>query len=334
MYDIKSLVKQSSINHPLRKSMESGDNYYKDFERCLVGITNVLSEKEIKDLLHNKLQLGMSEYNSTGYYQAATELSVIDKFRSIPYDDFQYEKPVRKGTKKNPECTLLKHPFIINIEAKSPVIPAVPTVKNEQNKGLIFKAAGRLPTYKSDYKTLKDDLENSGQDVELLLGKNKDNTMKDFLQSAHDKFADFRDDNELNVLVVSLGNAHMIQEWCHYLYNHEGLLTAEPFVEHDSFSRVDVIIYTNLLHRHMNSESIKGSAWMMDDSFNLFLSNPFRQGVKNDVHRFLIPYIPNYSKEIQHHQVSGVAPQDLLDSLRVGSFIAYELEENQGIMLF
>ena len=170
--------------------------------------------------------------------------------------------------------------------------------------------------------------------VELLLGKNKDNTMKDFLQSAHGKFADYHNDNELNVLVVSLGDVHMIQEWWHYLHNHEGLLTHKPFIAHDTFSRVDVIIYTNLLHRHMNYKSIKGSAWLMNDSFNLFLSNQFRQGPKNDVHRFLIPHIPNYTERIRQYHVPGNAPQDLLESLKVASFVVYELEENQGIMLF
>ncbi len=293
MIEIKSLMSGTNNLNPLKISYSKNSRYYNDFILVLSKISIYLTEKEIRDLVVNKLQLSKSTYDQESYLEAATEISVIAKMASLPVDSFVYEKPIRTSTKKNPECTIKSGKFTVNVEAKCPRIPELPKSENARQKILVMKSAGRVTDFNRQFQALKTQLEDTNPDLFMVVGKNKDNTMKDFLQSAHEKFADFRDENELNVLFVSLDDIHNIQDWWNYLHQNEGLLTLSTFELPSTFSRVDVIILSNLLFRHKNCTKIKGSAWNLDDSFALFLSSAHRQADKKEAHYYLIPKIIN-----------------------------------------
>lgn len=343
--DIKTLIKSSNEGHPLKKSLNTKTHYYKKFEVIIDDILKsigIFSESDMKNLLIEKLQLGKENFKLETYYQGATELSIIYKIFKISTKQkgkFEYEKCVNE-TKKKIECFLCLNPYKVNIEAKCPVLKYP---EYSHRKCITYIEAGRLPEYKGMFDKVKS-IEESNTEVEVKKIQNKDNTLKDFLQNAHSKFSDFRNENELNVLFVSLGNKFNIMQWWNYLYGNEGLLTASSFVEQQTFSRVDVIIYTNLLYRHRNNETINGNAWDLDDSFNLFMSNQFRQtcnrnhsDCKKEVHSFLLSHIKSLMNELCDFsnsrgktficEITDKESINLNNELIIPSFIS-ELEKN------
>lgn len=333
MIAIEELLKTTNDANPIKKSYLRRTRYYNDFRVVIDKLQSLLSESDVEDILTNKLQLSKAKYDKDTYFEAATEISVIYKIATIQNESFTYEKPIRSNTKKNPECTIHSSGFIINVEAKCPKLPMVEEPDYDGQKVFVMKSAGRIPGYFTQFEELKRDIEGNNQDVKMVAGKNKDNTMKSFLQSAHEKFADYRNDNELNVLFVALDDIHNIQEWWYYLFENEGLFTPKPFEDPKTYSRVDVVVFTNLLYRHKNNENINGNAWLVDDSFNLFLSNGHRQGAKENAHRYLLSYIKNHTEEIKKHKVEGSAPEYILEVLKVASYVREELEKN-GIYYF
>lgn len=325
--NINNVVNNSNECHPLKKSLKTGTRYYQDFKVIIEDIlkhTEIFSNKEIETLLEEKLQLD-GTFKIEKYYQGATELSVVYKIFKVSKEikgKFEYEKCVN-GTKKNIECLLFLDPYRINIEAKCPDLEdrgfnnqkKIVEEKNNitknledrkscnQKKKVVFMTAGRIPNREENDVRLKQLEENS--QIEVVKVKNNDNKLKDFLQSAHNKFPDFRDENELNVLFVSLDDVNNIEQWWDYLHETEGLFTKKPFVEHNTFSRVDALIYTNLLYRHKNNEVIHGNAWDLDESFNLYMSNQFRQTCnknhskcKKRVNNFFLKYIKSLTSEL------------------------------------
>lgn len=334
LQSIKSLMAVTSDNNLLKKSYLGKTKYFKDFILLIESLSQSMSDKELDDCLRNKLQLGKASFGKEAYFEAATELSVVSKIHSIPHDSFTYEKPVKSGTKKNPECTITNGVYTVNCEAKCPRIPKIEEPDNSDQKVLVMQSAGRVPAFFDQFAELKEQLESNDPNLKMVLGKNKDNTMKDFLQSAHEKFADFRDENELNVLFVSLDDVHNIQDWWNYLHQHQGLLTRQPFEIASSYSRVDVVIFTNLLFRHKNPDRINGSAWSLDESFNLFLSNGHRQAEKKNAHYFLIPHIQNFTEEMKKYNVPGDVDKDILEALKISWFVKEKLEKENNSYFF
>jgi len=335
--ELLQLIKSASKDNPLRVSYEKSTSYYKDFMSVIACLKNEISKQEYSDIIQNKLFLGKKRTNLSQYYEFATELCILYKFLCIPHVCFKYEQPVTNLSKKNPECTVYSDEFVINVEAKCPVLTDINFNDATKTNKIAFTSAGRLPEFEKEYQMLKTSIEESNPNSEMQIVKNKDNTMKDFLQSAHGKFADFRNDKEINVLCVSLDDIKNIQDWFNYLYQNDGLLTIKPFVSHDTFSRVDVIIFSNLLFRHKNNERIYGNAWSIDESFVLFMSNQFRQGCKKEAHYYLKRFFNNsYTNELASYVVEGdyQGYQWATDAIKVIVFEKKELEENRNIFLF
>ena len=195
-----------------------------------------------------------------------------------------------------------------------------------QRKFCLQNCRARVPDHLSQFEQLRTSINESGQDVDLTLAKNKDNTMKDFLQSAHGKFADYRDENELNVLIIALDDVHSIQNWWHYLFENQGLFTKNPLVDPSTYSRVDTVFLTNLLFRHKHFASINRSAWSILDSLNFCLSNPHRQKYKASAAIALANQIPNHTDDLKDYTVPGDAPQHILEAVRVSCYVQQELE--------
>lgn len=326
---INSLMATTSDENPLKKSFLTNTKYYKEFLAGVSDIRRSINGKELDDLLRNKMQLGRRDFKPEAYLQAATELSVILKIYSIPHTKFKYEKPVTPTSKKNPECTINSGKFIINCEAKCPVLPENDMTGNSDQNTLVIRSAGRFDNFFQQANDIQSLLESGGKKPKLVVAKNKDNTMKDFLKSAHEKFSDLRNEDELNVLFVSLNDANTIQDWCNYLYEPQGLFTDQTFEISSNYSRVDVVVITNLLFRHRNPELINGSAWSLDESFNLLFLNPYRQSPKSAAYSFLIENIRNYSEEMKYYKEVND-----LNFFKIVSFVKEKLEEKDAIYLF
>jgi hypothetical protein len=308
MSKLTDLIEQTAKENPLCASRLTRDGYFDGFLRYIFNpLNSELSCKEIKAVLTEKLQLGRQFFDEPQFLQGATELTVIAKFHSVPHDHFGYEDAVEKGKKKQPECILKADGFTLNVEAKCPELSnlRISLVKQKGTESVALDTFGRIPDYPSYSKKLAEDLAESNPELSVDQKKNKDNTLKDFLYSAHDKFVDNRDESELNTLVVSLDDIHNLRAWYGYLVANGGTFTKKPqFVDSHKYSRVDAIVYTNLQYRHKNHVKIENSPWNFDDAFCIFSVNPYRQAKKEASIRFLSGILKSHTEDLLNYKKS------------------------------
>jgi hypothetical protein len=152
----------------------------------------------------------------------------------------------------------------------------------------------------------------------LLIQQHMDNKLKDFLLSAHSKFNDITGPNELNVLVVCCSDPYDMQKWFTYLYENQGLFTNELFHPNSEYCNVDVVILSNLYHRHheyWNKDKIQNH-WDFSEAFNLICNNPYKREEKNHLIHTLVETIPNFSWELFDYRT-----QTGLEELRIPHFV-------------
>lgn len=305
--NLESIIKQTSKDNPLVEAWQSNHTYYRDFINALNDLRTDLTDKQIQFLLRNKLQLGLETYEPEKYYQGATEISVVIKFHRLQHEEFHYEKPVSKNSRKQPECTIGIEGFVFNIEAKCPdlsnllkiIIPG-----DNSEKKIILGGSARIPNHEKYFAELTHSISESDSELAIFQKKNKDNTLKDFLCSAHEKFADYKSEQELNILYVALDDIHSVSDWFNYLVGNEGLFTPETFHDPSSYSRVDVVVLTNLLYRHKHYKEIKGSAWNPDEAFIIHSASPWRQSKKEDALLYFSSIIKSHTNALIEYRKS------------------------------
>ena len=155
--------------------------------------------------------------------------------------------------KKNVECQFEDSNFRYNVEVKCPDFNARESATNQN--AFKFSSVGRIPNYQDDVSEfaalLNEAQQKSGDEVKPFASvKNMDNNLKDFLYSAHDKFSPTSSEGEVNVLLIGCGDAMDIQSWHYYLYAEKGVFTPQSFANIEKYRRVDLVILTNLYHRH------------------------------------------------------------------------------------
>lgn len=342
--NFEEIFENTSDLNPLKISFNQQTNYFDDFIDLLKDISKRMTEEDTKDLLFNKLQLNKNTFNENQYYQAATELCVIYHVFRLKKENFSYEKVVRNDVDpkkgKQPECTTeTDEGFVFNVEAKSPERSKKQNM--EAGTECIYVAnVGRADTKEvaeSQFNMLKNDLESCNENLEVLPKKNDDNKLKDYLYSAGEKFPTKTNDNEVNVLFVSLDTVHEIQEYVNFLCFNKGLFTNHSFADIEKYKNVDVVIFTNSYYRQKNHGNINGCAWWLNDGFNFLTFNPhadFKR--KEKALSYFASNISNFNKQIECYRVPATpeTPQDLLDSFRISSFVKQKLEEQDNIFLF
>lgn len=347
---IFSLLENTNDSNPLKLAYKKQNQYFCDFLDTMIHLHKLLSEKECESIMADKLQLSRTTYDENQYYEAATELSVISLFSCIGHSEFKYEKVVKDGTQKQPECfvkSLLGGTFYA--EAKCPV----QTIVNMQKQNtLIFTNAGRANS-REEQNNLIINMQKglAPQNVQIDVAKNDDNKMLDYLQSASLKFANTTGDCELNLLFVALDSSKQIQNWGNFFYNNKGFFTSnsfaadEPYCYADrpqnkvfvdsKFKNVHFIIFTNNYFRHKNNEIINGSAWRLQEGFNFALQNPFAdlESKKNVITEFFTNYLGVYTNDIDNYTVpsSTEVPNYILDTMKIISFVKEELEKKQKL---
>lgn len=342
--NFEEIFKNTSELNPLKMSFIQDTGYFKDFVSLLVDLSRKMTEEDTKDLLFNKLQLNRNTFNENHYYQSATELCVIYHVYTLNKTNFNYEKVVRGDvdpkTGKQPECTTkTDEGFVFNVEAKSPERNTEKIPESESNR-IYVANVGRADTKDAainQFNMLKNDLESCNENIEVLPKKNDDNKLKDYLYSAGDKFPTKTNDNEVNVLFVSLDTVHEIQEYVNFLCSNMGLFTKGSFANIEKYKNVDLVVFTNSYYRQRNHDNINGCAWWLNDGFNFLTFNPhtnFKR--KEKALSYFASNISNFNKQIECYRVPATpeTPQDLLDSLRISSFVKQQLEEKEGVYLF
>ena len=340
----EEIMKNTSDLNPLKISFLNDSDYFKDFVLLLCNISKRMTEEDTKDLLFNKLQLNRNTFNENQYYQSATELCVIYHVYTLNKANFNYEKVVKGDvdpkTGKQPECTTkTDEGLVFNVEAKSPERNKEKIPESEINR-IYVANVGRADTKDAainQFNMLKNDLESCNENLEVLPKKNDDNKLKDYLYSAGEKFPTKTNNNEVNVLFVSLDTVHEIQEYVNFLCFNMGLFTKGSFADIEKYKNVDLVVFTNSYYRQRNHDNINGCAWWLNDGFNFLTFNPHADlKSKEKPLSYFASTISNYNKQIYEYKVPATpeTPQDLLDSLRIASFVKQQLEEQEELYLF
>jgi hypothetical protein len=292
-----------------------------DYRVGLVSALNCLaphlSLTQREDICFNKLGLRFDNVGEQKYIQAAVELTVCAHFARYFPDGFVYEEKVNPP--KDVDCSFRVGRFKFNVEVKCADFSKKHVI--DEAEGFKIGSLGRLDDY-DDLVASLDDLFSSDGHI-LSRQRHMDNNLKDFLISAHEKFADITPDNELNVLVVGCDDAMDMQKWYSYLYGGRGLFTLESYSDASAYDRVDLVLLTNLYHRHKNpaSKDEISEHWSLSEAFCVLCKNP-RSLKPYDTFLEFSKTVRHHNNELHSHTVEGDAPDFMLKGLAIPSYVA------------
>lgn len=307
-------------NRYLLPDMDS--NYFSGLSEALHSLDPYLANKQMKNLLKD-LQVDGLVFDEAKYLQAACETSIAAYLAKTYGDSFVYEPKINPP--KDVDCGFKLNGKTYNIEVKCPDF----SKKNEIDNSNSFKigAFGRLIDFEDVVSNLKDvfDPETNPAaepDKPLVTQQHMDNKLKDYLVSAHGKFKESTGPDELNVLVVCCADWTDMQKWFFYMYGQQGLFTNESFYPFEEYKNVDVVMLTNLYHRHhdyRNKDKLENH-WDFSKSFNLIFSNPLRREDKKEIILEFVDAVPNHSKQLMSYKVTNG-----LDEMRIPRYVCEEL---------
>lgn len=315
------MLKEIRKDHPYLGKFSSSA-YFSALDSMTRALSKHLTQSEIK-ALKKKLQLTSNNFNEPQYLQAACEISVCSYFANKFESSFRYEDKVNPP--KDVDCSFYHDDAKYNIEVKCATYSGDEELKNED----CFKmsAIGRIKEYPALIEKLSDIFANSSDSKPLKTYKHKDNNLKDFLISAHEKFPDNIHSDIVNVLWVCCDDAMDMTKWTGYLTGLNGLFTPSSFVDRNLYSKVDIVVLSNLYHRHANYQAKKKleNNWDVNSSFNIIFCNPGRRDNKEIAIKKFYTIVPNFCNEVMNY--------DAPEPLKLASFVACELK-GKGLYFF
>lgn len=324
-----------SENHYLKIARDSNNIYFEEFIESILKIKEFLSPKDFKILWNDKMQFKKIKFDEKAFIQAACELSVAVYF--CEKDSFKVEVKVNPANKKDVDVQFKSNGFTYNIEVKCASFEAKEIV--QKSDSFKFQTLGRLNNTNDLIKIISncidEGLSKKGELKPHEVLKNMDNNLKDFLESAHQKFNTNSNENEINILLICCDDPADMQSWVGYLIASEGLFTENSFLDTDKYNNVDLVVLTNLYFKHkdFNNKKIENS-WNLDQTLNLSLVNPFRKKNKSGGITNFYTELINYNIHIDNFEIPGDAPDQVKEVVRVPYFVRKFLEEKRGIYLF
>ncbi len=341
MEEIYSKLDQISNleNHYLVKARNSSDNYFKEFIKSAKIIKGILSESEFESWCSDKMFLKQRTFVEKSFIQYAVETAVVSYFCEKFPNDFKADAEIKPNSKKDVDCQFQDNGFKFNVEVKCSDFDS--KEKIEKEKGIKYETVGRLDdrgqkTMDTISSALDEVFAKRGeQKMSHLRGRNMDNNLKDFLESAHNKFDPNPKENEVNILLVGCDNERDIQNWFNYLWAEKGLFTNQSFEDNDHYNNVDLVVFTNLYFKQNKFFDKKvNNCWTLDKSFNLIYSNPNRLLQKNTGISHFKELFPNYTEELNNYISSGDVATDVKGAVKIPHFIQEILEGQQDLYLF
>lgn len=320
--------KEVTLQFDLSNKFVSTKAYASGLVKALNYLAPHLTIAQREELCFKKLGLKLNNISEKAYIQAAVELTVCAHFARFFPEGFVYEEKVNPP--KDVDCSVRVEGFKYNVEVKCADFSKKHAIDN--GDGFKIGSLGRL----SDYDDLVANLENlfSSDGHVLSRQRHMDNNLKDFLISAHEKFAPTTHDNELNILVVGCDDAMDMQKWKSYLYGSQGLFTLDSYTDTSAYDRVDLVLLTNLYHRHkdpVTKDKLSGQ-WDLIEAFCILCENP--KSLKPD-ETFLefSRTVRHHNNELHNHTVEGEAPEFILEGLAIPSYVVDHLQA-KGIYYF
>jgi hypothetical protein len=240
-----------------------------------------LTEREREELIYAKLMLEQETSNQSAYAQAACELTVCSWFAHIATslgERFEYEH--RLAPPKDVDCAVWHQGHQFNIEVKCADYAKHENIVSDSD--FIIHGLGRLDGYGDAVTRLQDLFGTSAKPAVLGAAHHMDCKLKDYLLSAQGKFGEVVDANSLNVLFVCVDDQMDMTKWIAYLNGPRGLFTKQSFEPQENYWNVDLVVFSNLYHRHANLENKDKitAHWDLSQAFNFALVNP--QSMKSD----------------------------------------------------
>jgi len=225
----------SLTNHYLVRAKSTDHPYFTGFLQAGTVLKQALTPKEFTSWCAEKMLLKPQPFNEKTFIQYAVETTVVRYFGERFPTGFRVEAKINPANDKDVDCVFVDEGFTFNVEVKCSDFKAKEKVDSKD--AFKYETAGRLPDRGQEAMAvvsaaLDEGLAKRGEATKPhLTAKNMDNSLKDFLESAHEKFGPPVDEQHLNVLVVGCGDAEDLQRWFNYLWEHEGLFTPTPFTD-------------------------------------------------------------------------------------------------------
>ena len=268
--DIRSIVENSKVTHPIATAAAKGNRYWKDFLMVTEDYKKTLSEQDYGRFL-DKSRLDC-KISMAQYLQFSSEVTIVD-YIIRNYSGFKNEP--KYNDKKNPECSFEYEGRTINIEVKCPDF--FKRIEQENSEGIKLFAADRFSD-KNNYIQSMEFIESNIREGQRIQNIDRlDNKQKDYLISAHQKFPVSNSSN-FNVLVIAVDIIQDMDEWYSYLFGKDGAFTDRTYITED-YSNVDAVLITNVQHGHMADDiNLNINCWQLEEYVSLLFLNPKKEG--------------------------------------------------------
>lgn len=290
--------------------------YRQELALALECIGKHLSQREFEALVYRKLRLEDPSPAEYQYLQSAVELTVCVHYALNFPSYFVYED--RVVSPRDVDCSFRSEGYKFNVEVKC----ADYTTKHEIDAGgaFIIRAIGRLSDYNDAVAQLQETFSSGGNT--LAKGLHMDNKLKDYLYDAHLKFPDEADHSQYNVLIVGCDDPWDMQQWEGYLTGQKGLFTEDSFADATRYSNVDLVVLTNLYHRHKSvaAKNKLTGHWTFANAFSLLYENPRSKKPKSMLYAFSRT-LRFYNNEVIEHKMEGDAPDFLKERLAISHYV-------------
>lgn len=315
-------TQKTVVEFDLKNPFVPKDAYLAGLLEAVNDLAVHLSIEERRALCFEKLRLEDADVDEQAYIQAAVELTVCAHYSKFFPQDFIYEEKVNPP--KDVDCTLRVGEYKYNVEVKCANFTKKQCI--DDGGGFKIGSLGRL----DDFDELVSGLEVLFAEGGHTLSRQRhmDNNLKDFLISAHEKFSPCSAEKELNVLMVACDDAMDMQKWHSYMYGVRGLFTVDSYVNPEEFSRVDLVVITNLYHRHKSPESKNKlvSHWRLSEAFCILCENPASLKPEETFLEFS-KTVRHYNNELQAHTMEGDAPDFILKGLVIPDYVVNVLQK-------
>ncbi|NNA04657.1 hypothetical protein [Pseudomonas lundensis] len=294
----------------------AGD-YRRGLELTLQTIAPYLTQRELVALVHKKLRMEDPEPAEDQYLQAAVELTVCAHYARYFTSSFVYEDKVMPP--RDVDCSFCSGGYKFNVEVKCADYTAKHKVDSVSE--FIIRAIGRQSDYRDTVAKLQKSFASVGST--LVPGLHMDNKLKDYLYDAHGKFPDVADDRQYNVLVVGCDDPGDMQLWEGYLTGERGLFTGDSFADPARYSSVDLVVLTNLYHRHRSvpeKDMLRGH-WTFTNAFSILYANP-RSRKPRAMFETFARTLRTYNNELSTHKIEGDAPEYVMQRLVISHYVS------------
>jgi hypothetical protein len=315
--DILTAISNLSAKHVLKNAPTIYQQAFAD------AAVRVYPANQRAKLLQDKFFIpNVAAFKADTFLQSASELSVQNHLVQAPRaSNVAIEKEVNPP--KDVDAYYEVGATTVSLEVKCAVEIQPPA------SSLVIKTAGRVPNHQATLQDLKGEIEAAHPTKLVEQGKNKDNTLKDFLLSAHGKFNPQSGCDDLNILLVACGYYFNFQEWYYYMFENDGLFTANSFHPHADYALVDMVILTNLKYCHTNARQFHD--WTLKDVFILPFLNPRRRttALSESIVRGLEVFNHHLKRYNEFTPTSDdpQVPDFILQNVKVNAFVAEHMSE-------